>query len=154
MRGNPFSWRRAATLTNYAFGFLDYFLFLFAFLYPEVYEGDSSSHWEILLLRKSSVKIPWPPWMFQGKNPGHLVPSVIYPSQGYLDHTNTWTYWIHRWNLNAVLVFYSLLETVWYGLQSSRQALHTRVIVTACVWDVEYVQGSFMVAGVVQFLHS
>lgn len=47
-----------------------------------------------------------------------------------------------------------LLETVWYGLQSSRQALHTRVIVTACVWDVEYVQGSFMVAGVVQFLHS
>lgn len=67
----------SATLTNYAFGFLDHFLFLFASLYPEVHEGHSSSHWEVLLLHKSSVEIPWALWMFQGKNPGHLVASVI-----------------------------------------------------------------------------
>lgn len=137
VRWDPFSWKKAATLMNYASVFLDLFLFIFASLYPEVCEGRSSSHWEILLLCKGSVKITSPLWIFQGKNPEHLVPRVIQPSEGCLDHWNIWTYWIHRWNLKAVLIFYNFCKLSSMGL-----SLTGKLSIPVALWLLVYAMGS------------
>lgn len=60
----------------------------------------------------------------------------------------------HSWNLNAVLVFYNFIYTISYGPQSGRQGLPLYVIVAACIRELEYIRGLYMVAGVVRFLHN